>query len=153
MRPGQSSIVKLVMAKDLERYIDKVAEGIVLPTIKDVGLGALKQQAAVSMALPAMSGVSSDAMYGNNPKAEEAALRNYQLGVAHGITKNQLKRNALVSKAEEQSIEKNYRRDSRLSKKRLGIISRNNVKGKNRYANRFAGEVLGIDRDLHRILG
>ena len=141
------------MAKDLERYIDKVAEGIVLPTIKDVGLGALKQQAAVSMALPSMSSASSDSMYGNNPKAEEAALRNYQLGIAHGITKDQLKRNALVSKAEEQSIEKNHRRNTRLNKKRLGIISRQNVRGKNRHANRFAGDILGMGPSLHKILG
>ena len=141
------------MARDLEKYIDRVAEGIVLPELGEKGLGQLRQQDAVAMALPPVTNAGTDPFVGFSTKARDAALYADQQRIAYAQTRAQLKRNAEVSKAEERAIDRAFKRASTRNKKVLGNVSRAYVRGRNRSAQRMAGEGLGMGPDLFKVLG
>ena len=140
------------MDKNLEQYVDKVAEGIVLPKLGETGVGALKQQDAVDMALPPLRNIGSDPLVGYSTKALDAAMYAAQQRAAYAQTRAQLKRNQEVSKYEEKTIERGIKKAGRMNKTILGNISRATVRSRDSTARRMAMDGLGIDRSLFKVI-
>ena len=57
-----------------------------------------------------------------------------------------------MSKQEERMIETGMRRMNKESQKRRRGQQRNRVMGRNNYMKRFAGEVMGLGKDVFKIL-
>ena len=49
-------------------------------------------------------------------------------------------------------VDKYFKQQARANKKRLGYYSRGYVKGDDAYTRRFAGEMLGMGRDLFKVI-
>ena len=127
-------------------------ERVALPQLVQTDVDTLKLGDAINTALPPLQQLGSDPLSGYSMKAIDAAKKAVQMGLAFGDTKAQLKRNQYVSEAEEKQIDKFFRAQERANKKRLGHYSRGYVQGDDAYTQRFAGEMLGMGRDLFKVI-
>lgn len=140
------------MDNNLERHIDQLVAGVVLPEIQSVSKRELRQKDAYKLAMPPMTRVGSDALSGYSTKARDAAQLAQAIGLAYGETKAYLKRNREISKAEERNIDRNLNRRNRITRKQLKGLSSYNSTSRNRSARRFAGDYLGMGRDLIKVI-
>ena len=127
-------------------------ERVALPELVQTDVNTLKLGDAIDTALPAIQQLGSDPLSGYSMKAIDAARRSAEMGLAFADTKAQLKRNEYVSDAEEKQIEKYFRHLEKTNKKRLGLYSRGYIQGDDAYIRRFAGEILGMGRDLFKVI-
>ena len=127
-----------------------VNEGI--PEIQKTDVDTLRLRSKVAAALPPMADVSSDPLVGYSTKAADAAQLAYETGLSYDETRANLKRNKMVSKAEDRMIESGMRQMSKDAAKRQRGQARNRVMGRNRYINRYAGEVMGLGKDVFKVL-
>ena len=127
-----------------------VNEGI--PEVRKTDVETLRLRSKVSAALPPLQNVSSDPLAGYSTKAADAAQLAYETGLSYGETRANLKRNKMVSKAEDKMIERGMREMGRNAEQRRRGQQRNRVMGRNRYIGRFAGEVMGLGKDVFKVL-
>lgn len=127
-----------------------VNEGI--PDIQKTDVDTLRLRSSVSASLPPMAVVSSDPLSGYSTKAADAAQKAYETGLSYDETRANLKRNKMLSKAEDRMIESGMREMSKSAAKRQRAQARNRVMGRNRYTDRFAGEVMGLGKDVFKVL-
>ena len=125
-------------------------EGI--PEIQKTDVDTLRLRSKVAAALPAMADVSSDPLVGYSTKAADAAQLAYETGLSYDETRANLKRNKMLSKAEDRMIESGMRQMGKDAAKRQRGQARNRVMGRNRYINRYAGEVMGLGKDVFKVL-
>ena len=127
-----------------------VNEGI--PEIQKTDVETLRLRSKVAASLPAMAAVSSDPLSGYSTKAADAAQLAYETGLSYDETRANLKRNKILSKAEDRMIERGMREMGKNAAKRQRAQARNRVMGRNRYTDRFAGEVMGLGKDVFKVL-
>jgi len=125
-------------------------EGI--PEIQRTDVETLRLRTGISTALPPMADVSSDPLAGYSTKGADAAQLAFETGLSYGETRANLKRRQMISKQEERMIETGMRRMGKESEKRRRGQQRNRVMGRNSYMKRFAGEVMGLGKDVFKIL-
>ncbi len=140
------------MDKFSKEHPQTLEERVALPQIAQTDVNTLKLGDALNTALPPIRQLGSDPLSGYSMKAIDAARKSAEMGLAFADTKSQLKRNEYVSNAEEKQINKFFRQQERANKKRLGYYSRGYVQGDDAYTRRFAGEMLGMGRDLFKVI-
>lgn len=140
------------MDKFSKQLPQTLEERVALPQLVQTDVDTLKLGDALNTALPPIRQLGSDPLSGYSMKAIDAARKSAEMGLAFADTKSQLKRNKYVSEAEEKQIDKFFRQQKRANKKRLGYYSRGYVKGDDAYTRRFAGEMLGMGRDLFKVI-
>ena len=124
-----------------------------IPEIPDTSVEALRLRTRVTAPLPGMANVSSDPLVGYSTKAADAEKRAYEIGLSYGDTRANLKRNRTLSKNEDRAIENSLRSMDKDTTKRMRAQQRNRVNGRNHFVSRFAGEMLGVGRDLYKRVG
>ena len=137
---------------DLAAIFDPLAEGVALPAMEAADTETLRLRGIITKQLPGISNVGSDPLVGYSTKGIDAARRAQEIGIANAFTRNDLAKMRLISRAEEEGQERFFRSRDRNFKKRLGALNRYTTQGRNQYINRFAGEVLGLGRDLYKVL-
>ena len=140
------------MEKFSKQLPKTLEERVALPQLVQTDVDTLKLGDAIDTALPPLQQLGSDPLSGYSMKAIDAAKKSAEMGLAFADTKAQLKRNKYVSEAEDKLIEKYFKQQERANKKRLGAYSRGYVKGDDAYTRRFAGEMLGMGRDLFKVI-
>ena len=140
------------MEKFSKQLPKTLEERVALPQLVQTDVDTLKLGDAIDTALPPFQQLGSDQLSGYSMKAIDAAKKSAEMGLAFADTKSQLKRNEYVSEAEDKQIEKYFKQQARANKKRLGYYSRGYVKGDDAYTRRFAGEMLGMGRDLFKVI-
>lgn len=140
------------MEKFDQQLPKSLEERVALPQLVQTDVETLKLGDAIRTSLPPLGQLGSDPLSGYSMKALDAAKKATEMGLAFGDTKAQLKRNQYVSEAEEKQIQKFFRQQERANKKRLGYYSRGYVQGDDSYTGRFAGEILGMGRDLFKVI-
>lgn len=128
-----------------------VEQGI--PEIPDTSVEALRLRTRVSAPMPGMADVSSDPLVGYSTKAADAAKKAYEIGLSYGDTRANLKRNKVLSRNENRAIESSLRAMDKDTAKRMRAQQRNKVNGRDRFVSRFAGEILGVGKDLYKRVG
>ena len=140
------------MAKNLELFQEQIERGVELPELIKTDIGTLRLQDTLSKALPPVSNIGSNPLSGYSTKALDAARYAQEVGLAFGESKARLALGKAKSKADEKATEKYFKQLSRDNKKRLRAYSRGYVKQNNSFTRRFAGEMLGMGRDLFKVL-
>lgn len=128
-----------------------VEQGI--PEIPDTSVDALRLRSRILAPLPGLADVSSDPLVGYSTKAADAERRAYEIGLSYAQTRANLKRNRLVSKQEERAIETGLRAMQKESARRMRKQQSNRIRGRDSFINRFAGEMLGVGKDLYKRVG
>lgn len=128
-----------------------VEQGI--PEILDTSVDALRLRTRINTALPAMGDVSSDPLVGYSTKAADAAQKAYEIGLSYADTRANLKRNKMVSKAEDRAIESGLKAMDKDTAKRMRGQQRNKINNRDRFVSRFAGEILGVGKDVYKRVG
>ena len=141
-----------VGAKNLALIHEALAEGVALPALVKADTETLRLQGTLQKALPAIANVGTDPLVGYSTKAQDALQLAIETGLAYGETKANLEKQKAISKMEERAQEQYFRDKNRAFEKRLSSLSRNNKLGKDYFTKRFAGEMLGMGRDLYKVL-
>ena len=128
-----------------------VEQGI--PQIPDTSVEALRLRTRVSAPMPGMADVSSDPLVGYSTKAADAAKKAYEIGLSYGDTRANLKSNKVLSRNENRAIESSLRAMDKDTAKRMRAQQRNKVNSRDRFVSRFAGEILGVGKDLYKRVG
>ena len=139
-------------AKNLALIHEALAEGVALPALVKADTETLRLQGTLQKALPAIANVGTDPLVGYSTKAQDALQLAIETGLAYGETKANLNKQKAISKMEERAQEQYFRDKNRAFEKRLSSLSRNNKLGKDYFTKRFAGEMLGMGRDLYKVL-
>ena len=139
-------------AKNLALIHEALAEGVALPALVKADTETLRLQGTLQKALPAIANVGTDPLVGYSTKAQDALQLAIETGLAYGETKANLDKQKAISKMEERAQEQYFRDKNRAFEKRLGALSRNNRLGQNYFTRRFAGELLGMGKDLYKVL-
>ena len=139
-------------AKNLALIHEALAEGVALPALVKADTETLRLQGTLQKALPAIANVGTDPLVGYSTKAQDALQLAIETGLAYGETKANLEKQKAISKMEERAQEQYFRDKNRAFEKRLSSLSRNNKLGKDYFTKRFAGEMLGMGRDLYKVL-
>ena len=139
-------------AINLDYIFDDIAKGVALPAMQAGDTETLRLRDVITKQLPAIPNVGSDPLVGYSTKGIDAARLAQEIGIANAFTRGDLVKMRAISKAEKQAQENFFRGQNRQFKKRLGALSRYSTQGKNQYINRFAGEVLGLGRDLYKVV-
>ena len=139
--------------KNLEEIFDVLGEGVALPAMEATDVDTLKRRGTLSKALPIISNVGSDPLAGYSTKALDAAQLAMETGLSYMDTRLMDAKMEAISKAEEKQQERFFKGKQRAFKKRLGGLSRYNQDGIDYFTRRFAGEMLGIGKDLYKVLG
>ena len=139
-------------AINLEYIFDDIAKGVALPAMEASDTETLRLRDVITKQLPAIQNVGSDPLAGYSTKAIDAARLAQEIGIANAFTRGDVAKMKALSKAEEQAQENFFRSKNRQFEKRLGALSRYSTQGRDQYINRFAGEVLGLGRDLYKVL-
>ena len=139
-------------AKNLALIHEALAEGVALPALVKADTETLRLQGTLQKALPAIANVGTDPLVGYSTKAQDALQLAIETGLAYGETKANLDKQKAISKMEERAQERYFRDKNRAFEKRLSSLSRNNKLGKDYFTKRFAGEMLGMGRDLYKVL-
>ena len=124
-----------------------------IPSIPDTSVNALKLRTRINTALPAMADASSDPLAGYSTKAADAAQKAFEIGLSYEDTRANLKRNKMVSKGEDRAIEAGLRSMDKQTAKQMRGQQRNKINNRDRFVSRFAGEILGVGKDLYKRLG
>ena len=139
-------------AKNLALIHEALAEGVALPALVKADTETLRLQGTLQKALPAIANVGTDPLVGYSTKAQDALQLAIETGLAYGETKANLDKQKAISKMEERAQEQYFRDKNRAFEKRLSSLSRNNKLGKDYFTKRFAGQMLGMGRDLYKVL-
>ena len=139
-------------AKNLALIHEALAEGVALPALVKADTETLRLQGTLQKALPAIANVGTDPLVGYSTKAQDALQLAIETGLAYGDTKANLDKQKAISKMEERAQEQYFRDKNRAFEKRLSSLSRNNKLGKDYFTKRFAGQMLGMGRDLYKVL-
>lgn len=143
---------KITSPKNLAEAQDILEKGVALPEMVAADTETLRLQGTLTKSLPAIANVGSDPLVGFSTKARDAAQLAYETGLSYADTKMMDAKMKAISKAEEKQQAKFSRSKNRAFEKRLGGLSRYNMQGNNYYTQRFAGEILGVGRDLYKVL-
>ena len=139
-------------AKNLALIHEALAEGVALPALVKADTETLRLQGTLQKALPAIANVGTDPLVGYSTKAQDELQLAIETGLAYGETKANLDKQKAISKMEERAQEQYFRDKNRAFEKRLSSLSRNNKLGKDYFTKRFAGQMLGMGRDLYKVL-
>ena len=139
-------------ARNLDYILDDIVKGVGLPAMEASDTETLRLRDVITKQLPPIQNVGSDPLAGYSTKAIDAARLAQEIGIANAFTRGDVAKMKALSKAEEQAQENFFRSKNRQFEKRLGALSRYSTQGRDQYINRFAGEVLGLGRDLYKVL-
>ena len=137
---------------NLEYIYDDLAKGVVLPAMEASDTETLRLRDVITKQLPAIQNVGSDPLVGYSTKGIDAARLAQEIGIANAFTKGDLAKMRAISKAEDIAQRNYFASKDRAFKKRLGALSYYSTQGEDQYIKRFAGEVLGLGRDLYKVL-
>ena len=143
---------KITSPKNLAEAQEILEQGVALPAMVAADTETLRLQGTLSKPLPPIANVGSDPLVGYSTKARDAAQLAYETGLSYADTKMMNAKMKAISKAEEKQQEQFFRNKNRAFEKRLGKLSRYNTQGRNYYTQRFAGEMMGLGRDLYKVL-
>ena len=139
-------------AINLEYIFDEIAKGVEIPAMEAGDTETLRLRDVVTKQLPAIQNVGSDPLVGYSTKGIDAARLAQEIGIANAFTRGDLAKMRAISKAEENAQNNYFASKNRAFEKRLGALSYYSTQGKDQYIDRFAGEVLGLGRDLYKVL-
>ena len=87
-------------------------ELLALPEMQAASTDALRRQAVISKALPAIDQVSSDRLVGFSTKAADALQRATEIGIANAFTKADINRRAMIAEAQDEAVERGLNRQT-----------------------------------------
>ena len=138
--------------RNLDYIFDEIAKGVALPAMEASDTETLRLRDVITKQLPGIQNVGSDPLVGYSTKGIDAARLAQEIGIANAFTKGDLAKMRAISKAEDIAQNNYFASKDRAFKKRLGALSYYTTQGKEQYINRFAGDVLGLGKDLYKIL-